>query len=107
MLRCPGSSAQRLHRNVDIAILAAGVQLSGGYCGAQDTTIAGPSECDGHRPMRSAMAPIIQNSAASKPARVLQIETDPRWAAVAKRDSRFDGKFVYAVKTTGAYCRPS
>src|SRR5579862_7976990 len=69
MLRCPGSSAQRLHRNVDIAILAAAVQLSGGYCCAQDTTIAGPSECDGRQPMRSAMAPTIQNSAVSKPAR--------------------------------------
>ena len=53
------------------------------------------------------MATTIQNSAVSKPARALQIETDPRWAAVAKRDPRYGGKFVYAVKTTGVYCRPS
>ncbi|ACB95738.1 bifunctional DNA-binding transcriptional regulator/O6-methylguanine-DNA methyltransferase Ada [Beijerinckia indica] len=35
------------------------------------------------------------------------IEDDPRWIAVVDRDSRFDGTFVYSVKTTGIYCRPS
>lgn len=29
------------------------------------------------------------------------------WAAVETRDKRFDGQFVYAVRTTGVYCRPS
>lgn len=28
-------------------------------------------------------------------------------AAIRARDSRYDGLFVYAVKTTGVYCRPS
>ena len=32
---------------------------------------------------------------------------DPRWMAVVARDSRADGKFFYAVRTTGVYCRPS
>src|SRR5260221_18447 len=32
---------------------------------------------------------------------------DPRWAAVASRDRASDGMFVYSVKTTGVYCRPS
>ena len=32
---------------------------------------------------------------------------DPRWAAVAARDARADGQFVYAVRTTGVFCRPS
>lgn len=32
---------------------------------------------------------------------------DPRWTAVVARDSRADGKFFYAVTTTGVYCRPS
>lgn len=32
---------------------------------------------------------------------------DPRWAAVVARDKRADGTFVYSVKTTGVYCRPS
>ena len=32
---------------------------------------------------------------------------DPRWAAVVARNPAADGKFFYAVKTTGVYCRPS
>ena len=32
---------------------------------------------------------------------------DPRWQAIKKRDKQADGQFVYAVKTTGIYCRPS
>ena len=32
---------------------------------------------------------------------------DPRWVAVVARDSKADGQFFYAVKTTGVYCRPS
>ncbi|MSR07739.1 MAG: bifunctional DNA-binding transcriptional regulator/O6-methylguanine-DNA methyltransferase Ada [Gemmatimonadetes bacterium] len=30
-----------------------------------------------------------------------------QWQAVMARDRRFDGAFVYAVRTTGIYCRPS
>lgn len=29
------------------------------------------------------------------------------WQAVASRDHRYDGSFVYAVRSTGIYCRPS
>src|SRR5215468_8191901 len=32
---------------------------------------------------------------------------DPRWLSVLARDPAADGQFVYAVKTTGVYCRPS
>ncbi|HFQ6903177.1 TPA: Ada metal-binding domain-containing protein, partial [Pseudomonas aeruginosa] len=32
---------------------------------------------------------------------------EQRWAAVLTRDAAADGAFVYAVKTTGVYCRPS
>lgn len=32
---------------------------------------------------------------------------DPRWQAVMGRDRAADGSFVYAVRTTGVYCRPS
>jgi AraC family transcriptional regulator, regulatory protein of adaptative response / methylated-DNA-[protein]-cysteine methyltransferase len=39
--------------------------------------------------------------------RISPIETDPRWGAVLARSASFDGKFVYAVKTTGVFCRPS
>lgn len=30
-----------------------------------------------------------------------------RWAAVQRRDASRDGSFVYAVRSTGIYCRPS
>jgi len=30
-----------------------------------------------------------------------------RWRAVSARDRRADGQFVYAVRSTGIYCRPS
>ncbi len=36
-----------------------------------------------------------------------EIERDPRWQSVLARDPVCDGEFVYAVKTSGAYCRPS
>jgi AraC family transcriptional regulator, regulatory protein of adaptative response / methylated-DNA-[protein]-cysteine methyltransferase len=32
---------------------------------------------------------------------------DPRWQAVVARDPSADGTFVYSVRTTGVYCRPS
>jgi AraC family transcriptional regulator of adaptative response/methylated-DNA-[protein]-cysteine methyltransferase len=35
------------------------------------------------------------------------IRSDPRWAAVIARDPAADGSFVYSVKTTGVFCRPS
>ncbi len=32
---------------------------------------------------------------------------DEKWRAVLSRDDRFDGAFVFAVRSTGIYCRPS
>lgn len=39
----------------------------------------------------------------------MQRVLDPRtaWKAVESRDARADGRFVYAVQSTGIYCRPS
>lgn len=34
-------------------------------------------------------------------------EHDPRWSSVLRRDRRDDGRFVFAVATTGVFCRPS
>jgi AraC family transcriptional regulator of adaptative response/methylated-DNA-[protein]-cysteine methyltransferase len=34
-------------------------------------------------------------------------KTDPRWKVVLDRNAEASGAFVYAVKTTGIYCRPS
>src|SRR5882724_11902569 len=32
---------------------------------------------------------------------------ESQWNAVLTRDARFDGQFVFAVSSTGIYCRPS
>jgi len=37
----------------------------------------------------------------------MQTQTEPRYAAIIARDAEADGAFLYAVKTTGVYCRPS
>jgi len=34
-------------------------------------------------------------------------QDDRRWRAVRARDPRFDGAFVFGVRSTGIYCRPS
>lgn len=39
--------------------------------------------------------------------RATQTEQDPRWRQVLARDIAADGTFVYSVRTTGVYCRPS
>ncbi len=35
------------------------------------------------------------------------LSDDDRWTAVHSRDDRFDGAFVFAVRSTGIYCSPS
>src|SRR4029079_8624147 len=35
------------------------------------------------------------------------IKDDQLWQAVIAKDARFDGQFVFAVSSTGVYCRPS
>jgi AraC family transcriptional regulator of adaptative response/methylated-DNA-[protein]-cysteine methyltransferase len=37
----------------------------------------------------------------------IQLDADGRWNAVIARDAGRDGAFVFAVATTGVYCRPS
>lgn len=34
-------------------------------------------------------------------------DDDAKWAALRARDAQADGSFVYSVRTTGVYCRPS
>ncbi len=41
------------------------------------------------------------------PANAFEAAADPRWRAVCARDPGSDGAFVFAVRTTGVYCRPS
>ena len=35
------------------------------------------------------------------------LDADRLWTAVMSRDRSFDGRFVYAVRSTGVYCRPT
>ena len=49
----------------------------------------------------------MQSTATQATARRNSVEMDPRWLAIRDRDSSADGKFFYAVRTTGVYCRPS
>jgi AraC family transcriptional regulator, regulatory protein of adaptative response / methylated-DNA-[protein]-cysteine methyltransferase len=66
-------------------------------------------------PMMTANAILAEESASEMPAtypnstkRAVAGPTDnQRWDAVVARDSGHDGEFVFAVATTGVYCRPS
>jgi AraC family transcriptional regulator, regulatory protein of adaptative response / methylated-DNA-[protein]-cysteine methyltransferase len=46
------------------------------------------------------------NAAAPGPERAFDTD-EARWQAVSSRQASADGSFVYAVATTGVYCRPS
>lgn len=37
----------------------------------------------------------------------LPMNEEALWQAVQERDARYDGKFVYGVRSTGIYCRPT
>lgn len=43
----------------------------------------------------------------SRAQRAAATAADPRWARIQARDAGADGSFVYAVRSTGVYCRPS
>lgn len=42
-----------------------------------------------------------------EPPAMTNVSNDSRWQAVLTRDGASDGKFVFAVSSTGVYCRPS
>jgi AraC family transcriptional regulator of adaptative response/methylated-DNA-[protein]-cysteine methyltransferase len=43
----------------------------------------------------------------AKPTMMPTIDQDQAWAAFERRDRRWDGRVIGAVKTTGIYCKPS
>jgi AraC family transcriptional regulator, regulatory protein of adaptative response / methylated-DNA-[protein]-cysteine methyltransferase len=47
------------------------------------------------------------NSTPRAQAQAIHTVADPRWAAVRARDAKADGAFVFSVRSTGVYCRPS
>ena len=59
---------------------------------------------------RNSEMPAISNSKQFTATRIIHGESvarDPRWNAVLAHDPRHDGEFVFAVSSTGVYCRPS
>lgn len=36
-----------------------------------------------------------------------RVNDEQRWQSVLERDADADGQFVFAVQTTGIFCRPS
>jgi AraC family transcriptional regulator of adaptative response/methylated-DNA-[protein]-cysteine methyltransferase len=44
---------------------------------------------------------------ATREERLSVTDDDRYWQAVSQRDASWDGRFVYAVRSTGVYCRPS
>ncbi len=57
-----------------------------------------------------ALAPVAKFTGVTSAALVSTLSSlsaDVRWRAVLERDRRYDGFFVYAVRSTGIYCRPS
>lgn len=50
---------------------------------------------------------LVGMTKASPSIRPLALGEDAMWQAVEARDADFDGRFVFAVRTTGVYCRPS
>src|SRR5437667_335100 len=51
--------------------------------------------------------PRAKFSSVSRAAVVSDLTPERRWRIVLARDRRYDGAFVYAVQSTGIYCRPS
>ncbi len=41
------------------------------------------------------------------PRKLESMESEMFWQAIRQRDARFNGAFVFAVKTTGVFCKPS
>jgi AraC family transcriptional regulator of adaptative response/methylated-DNA-[protein]-cysteine methyltransferase len=49
----------------------------------------------------------LAQTRSTKPTTDPDSNNDRRWDAVVARNAEHDGKFVFAVSTTGVYCRPS
>jgi AraC family transcriptional regulator of adaptative response/methylated-DNA-[protein]-cysteine methyltransferase len=53
------------------------------------------------------MSPSHSNPATPSIVGIPVSSDDQRWNAVVTRDAAHDGEFVFAVSSTGVYCRPS
>lgn len=55
----------------------------------------------------ASLAPRTEAGTADTMATVTRLDPDTAWAAFMRRDRSWDGRIVWAVKTTGIYCKPS
>ncbi|WEK49453.1 MAG: bifunctional DNA-binding transcriptional regulator/O6-methylguanine-DNA methyltransferase Ada [Candidatus Kaistia colombiensis] len=60
-----------------------------------------------HALHQNASAPVAKTGSKPDAKTVTPTELDPRWQAILGRNRALDGSFVFAVRTTGVYCRPS
>jgi AraC family transcriptional regulator of adaptative response/methylated-DNA-[protein]-cysteine methyltransferase len=55
----------------------------------------------------ASLAPILDRPRSAVVSNVSRLDVDTAWAAFERRDRRWDGRVIGAVKTTGIYCKPS
>jgi AraC family transcriptional regulator of adaptative response/methylated-DNA-[protein]-cysteine methyltransferase len=55
----------------------------------------------------ASLAPTDQAPRSAFVSNVSRLDADTAWAAFMRRDRSWDGRIVWAVKTTGIYCKPS
>jgi AraC family transcriptional regulator, regulatory protein of adaptative response / methylated-DNA-[protein]-cysteine methyltransferase len=71
------------------------------------TRMTFPSASDDAILTREARMMMANQMASRNPDSIASESEDRRWSAVIARDSAYDGRFVFAVSSTGVYCRPS
>jgi AraC family transcriptional regulator, regulatory protein of adaptative response / methylated-DNA-[protein]-cysteine methyltransferase len=55
----------------------------------------------------ASLAPIARTPRSEAVGNVSRLDPDTAWAAFMRRDRKWDGRIIGAVKTTGIYCKPS
>lgn len=55
----------------------------------------------------ASLAPALRERTSAAMDNVSRLDVDTAWAAFMRRDRSWDGRVIWAVKTTGIYCRPS
>jgi AraC family transcriptional regulator of adaptative response/methylated-DNA-[protein]-cysteine methyltransferase len=70
--------------------------------GLSDSTDMNPNKAT-----EPAGRPVASRERGTHEAGAPETGTAQQWAAIAGRDRMSDGQFVYGVRTTGVYCRPS
>lgn len=55
----------------------------------------------------ASLAPVTNAPRSGTVSNVSRLDTDTAWAAFMRRDRKWDGRIIGAVKTTGIYCKPS